>query len=239
MAGKAATKRENKNMQNEVGIPAPLPASTIAKQPRILLIATGKGGSSKTTLASSFAAAAAAEGYCVLVVDTDKQRTLSRWFERRPQELPTIACTAAPLSQAADVILSLINYDLIVVDTPPGLDDFETETRQLIGLADFVVIPSGSSIFDTESVTEFMGLVDDVGKRGAFVLSKINRRTKQYQVARQRLNLAGRLCPIDVPLSADFEGVIGLGASVLELKGARGAEDIAGVWAFVRKELGL
>ena len=38
-----------------------------------------------------------------------------------------------------------------------------------------------------------MSLVDDVGKRGAFVLSKINRRTKHYQVARQRLNQAGTL----------------------------------------------
>jgi chromosome partitioning protein len=239
MVENAAAKRGPKN-RTKVADGAAAPAtSEVVAQPRILLIATGKGGSSKTTLASSFAAAAAGEGQRVLVVDTDKQRTFSRWFERRRGELPEFECRAAPISQAADLILGLKGYDIVIIDTPPGLDDFEIETRQLIGIADFVVVPSGSSIFDTESVTEFMSLVDDVGKRGAFVLSKINRRTKQYQVARQRLNQAGTLCPIDVPLSADFEGVIELGASVLELKGARGAEDMAGVWTFVRKELGL
>jgi len=46
-------------------------------------------------------------------------------------------------------------------------------------------------------------------------------------------------CPPERGKITDFEGVIELGASVLELKGARGAEDIAGVWTYVRKELGL
>src|SRR3954463_507381 len=239
MVENATTKRVRDSRKKGNGTESNPATDEESRRPRILLIATGKGGSSKTTLASSFAAAAAAEGRRVLVLDTDKQRTFTRWFERRPGGLPVFECTAVPWSQAADLILGLAGYDLVVVDTPPGLDDFEIETRQLIGIADFVVVPSGSSIFDTESVTEFMNLVDDVGKRGAFILSKINRRTKQYQVARQRLNLAGTLCPIDVPLSADFEGVIELGASVLELKGARGADDMAGVWTYVRKELGL
>src|SRR4051795_7268695 len=107
MVENAAAKHKSKSRTKIVdGTAAPATSKAVA-QPRILLIATGKGGSSKTTLASSFAAAAAGEGRRVLVMDTDKQRTFSRWFERRPGELPEFECRTVPISQAADLILGL------------------------------------------------------------------------------------------------------------------------------------
>src|SRR5690349_9742050 len=125
MVENGAAKRKSKG-RNNVADGTAVPAdSEVVAQPRILLIATGKGGSSKTTLASSFAAAAAGEGRRVLVIDTDKQRTFSRWFERRPGELPEFECRTVPISQAADLILGLRGYDIVIIDTPPGLDDFE------------------------------------------------------------------------------------------------------------------
>src|SRR3954452_23245065 len=111
MVENATTKRVRDRRKKGNGTESNPATDEESRQPRILLIATGKGGSSKTTLASSFAAAAAGEGRRVLVMDTDKQRTFSRWFERRPGELPEFECRAVPISQAANLILGLTDYD--------------------------------------------------------------------------------------------------------------------------------
>lgn len=207
---------------------------------KVILIGSGKGGSGKTTFSSNFAAAAAGEGRRVAMVDLDSQQTLAKWWSRRPDDLPGMDCFAGRLSDPLSVIQELRDYDIIIIDTPPGLDDFPAQTKALIRHAHFVLIPTGVSRFDTESVTEFMATVQALGTAGAFVLSRVNRRAKSFLEAKHRLNLAGgRLCAIEVPSYEDFFLAAENGISVLEIRGAKGADDMLGVWAYVKKEIGL
>lgn len=216
-----------------------VPASSIAAN-KLILLGSGKGGSGKTTFSSNFAAAAAGEGRRVALVDLDSQQTLAKWWSRRPDDLPGMDCFAGRLSDPMDTIQGLTNYDVIIVDTPPGLDDFPSQTKALIRRADFVLIPTGVSRFDTESVSEFMATVQALGTSAAFVLSRVNRRAKSFLEAKHRLNLAGgRLCAIEVPSYEDFFLAAENGVSVVEIRGAKGVDDMLGVWAYVKKEIGL
>src|SRR4051812_30135983 len=55
-----------------------------------LLVLGPKGGVGKTTVVRNLAVAGVLSGLRVIVVDTDRQRTLSRWVDRRPESLPLI-----------------------------------------------------------------------------------------------------------------------------------------------------
>src|SRR3712207_1097833 len=106
-----------------------------AKAAKWLLVASGKGGSGKTSSSLNLAVYAAHEGLRVVLVDLDRQATLTRWFERRPDEAPAITLWAGGMADAVKAVReidALERIDLVVVDTPPGLDDHPEAARLLI-----------------------------------------------------------------------------------------------------------
>ena len=207
---------------------------------KTLVISSPKGGVGKTTLSRNLAVAAVSDGLSVMMADLDKQRSLSQWWARRPEELTHVDCLAAELADVADVIDAGRSADLLIIDTPTAVEEYPEPIKVLLLNADFVLIPSGVSRDDTESVARWMELVMGFRRPAAFVLTRVNRRAKSFLEARRRLNAAGgRLCPIELPLFEDFNTAAEIGASVLEMKGASGGDDVTGVWRFVAKEMGL
>lgn len=58
----------------------------------VLVIASQKGGSSKTSLAAHLAVAAELSGAGpVAMLDTDPQETLTAWWQQREAETPALA----------------------------------------------------------------------------------------------------------------------------------------------------
>jgi chromosome partitioning protein len=49
----------------------------------------------------------------------------------------------------------------------------------------------------------------------------------------------GRICPIEIPTYEDVAFTSSRGIGLLELKGGKGTEYVAGVWSFVRAEMGI
>ena len=47
------------------------------------------------------------------------------------------------------------------------------------------------------------------------------------------------MCPVEIPDYIDFEEAARIGISVLELRQAKGREQVEGVWNFVRANLGM
>ena len=161
--------------------------------------------------------------------------------ERHPEELvPPIPLFSRPL-QDLDSALSEIGrtrgIDLVIVDTPPGL-----EQRLLIGKllrrADFLLVPTSQSTADLKSAEEFMMAAAALGVRAAFLLSRTNQRWGSYRVARRFLNQVGDLCPVDVRDLRDIEATHdhGLGINEFGAK-AKGGEDLDAVWQYVRKAM--
>ena len=84
-----------------------------------------------------------------------------------------------------------------------------------------------------------MHFVARSGKPSAFILTRTTRNTISSKEAKLELNRAGRLCPIDIPASEDIKRAGRLGLGIMEIRGGFGAEEVNGVWHFVRNELGM
>jgi chromosome partitioning protein len=207
-----------------------------------LVVASGKGGSGKTSTSLNLAVYAAHEGLKVVAVDLDRQASLTRWYERRPEEAPPLILWAGGMSDASraiEEIGALEDVDLIVVDTPPGLDDHAEATRLLVTKADFVLVPTTQGTADIDSVVEWMKFLRRERARAGFLLNKVQRTHTRYRTAKLRLNRAGALCPVDVRLLDDIEATHDHGVGVCEIRRSRGSEDFAAVWDYVKHQLEL
>src|SRR3954471_7373035 len=79
---------------------------------------------------------------------------------------------------------------LVIVDTPPGLEQ-RLLISKLIRRADFVLVPTSQSTADLASAEEFMGAATAFGNNAAFLLSRTNQRWGSYRVAKKLLNSVG------------------------------------------------
>jgi chromosome partitioning protein len=145
----------------------------------------------------------------------------------------------ADASRAVIEIEALENVDLVIVDTPPGIDDYPKESRVLVKQADFVIVPTTHGTADLDSVIEWMAFLRRERVNAAFLLNKVQRSHRRYQEARTRLNAAGPLCPVDVRLLDDIEATHDLGVGAVEIRRSKAIEDIKAVWHFVCHQLQL
>jgi chromosome partitioning protein len=223
-----------------------------------LLIASGKGGSTKTTTARHFSAAAAHAELAVLTLDLDESPTLSEWWTKRPDTLPSIEHIRVPIHELVDTaglvpdgedegavigarveeaILGIDGYDLLIIDTPASLAAYPHHARALIKLSDLVVVPTRQYDDDINSVTKWMKLVGDLGGEGMFLLSDTQRRESAFEDAKRKLVKHGTLCAIDIPHFADIPRTLAKGTSVIDMRKGRGAEDYAAAFNVVRRKL--
>ena len=211
-----------------------------AKTAKWLVVASGKGGSGKTSSSLNLAVYATHEGLKVVAVDLDRQASLTRWYERRPDEAPSLVLWGGGMpdaSRAIQEIDALVGVDLVVVDTPPGLDDHPEAVRLLVEKADFVLVPTTQGTADIDSVVEWMKFLKRERTKSGFLLNKVQRTHTRYRTAKLRLNRAGALCPVDVRLLDDIEATHDHGVGVCEIRKSRGAEDFAAVWEYVKQQL--
>jgi chromosome partitioning protein len=237
----AKTKDHSKSSSEAAPTPMGAPET---KRPHILLAASPKGGVGKSTLSRNIAVAATASGLKVALADFDAQQSTVRWWERRPENMSEIAIFAAEMTptDVDDVLCQAREqeFDLLIVDTPTALEAYPEAFKALILASDMVLVPTGVSIDDTESVRDVMAQVVGLRKPGAYVLSKVDSRSRRsLNTARMRLNASGKLCPIEIPLYDDFVSAAELGVSVIEIKKAKGADEVVAVWTFARNEIGL
>ena len=219
-----------------------LPPRPERKQPKFLVCSSGKGGSGKTCLTRNLAVFAAHAGLKVATLDLDPQQGLTNWFGVRPEEaiaVPNVSVPLTELSRALQEVETLGDLDIVIVDTPPGVDSSPAEMRKLLLLADFVLVPTGQGAGDLRSVVEWMRFIRREERPSAFVLNLTVRSAGSFDRAKQRLIEAGDLCPFDVRLYESIRVSDEIGLSVLEMKGANGLTDIRGVWQYVRNALEL
>jgi chromosome partitioning protein len=122
----------------------------------ILVIANQKGGCGKTTTAVNLAGAFAQRGMDVLLVDSDPQGSAMKWRGLASGTFP-VGVIALPMPVLDQEIPKLAKkYDLVVIDTPPGM---ETITRSALVVADLAIIPLQPSPLDLWSGTDIVDLV--------------------------------------------------------------------------------
>jgi len=125
---------------------------------RTVLVINSKGGCGKTTVTTNLASYYAASGARVAIKDYDPQGSSLQWLRSRAGHLPRIhGANAAP--QKAHLLKSLQTWvpadtDILLIDAPGGVKGILLQ--ELLGKAEFVVIPVGPSSIDVHATADFL-----------------------------------------------------------------------------------
>lgn len=133
-----------------------------------------KGGVGKTTLAVHLATAFSRQGAKVLLLDADPQGSSLDWAAVRPSAatFPVVGLPRPTLHR--DISSLLPDYDLIVIDGPPRVNEL---ARSAVMASDLVLIPVQPSPYDIWAAKEIVDIIRDAGVfkeslKSAFVINR-------------------------------------------------------------------
>jgi chromosome partitioning protein len=124
----------------------------------VVVVAGRKGGIGKSTIAGNLAAEFFAMGHTVAALDADPQHSLAAWAEQGQGMLSKCVVKVkrgSPEELRAKVRAVRDTVDIVLVDTPPGMQDV---SYQAMLLADLVLLPCGPSPLDLFPLKEALGM---------------------------------------------------------------------------------
>jgi len=202
----------------------------------VLVFASQKGGSGKTTLSGHMAIAAMRAGVGrVAVVDTDPQGSLLAWAKARGDaNLVALKTTSEYLGE--DLLrLKEDGIRMVFVDTPPAANASIVEA---VRHADLVVVPTRPSPHDLRAVGSTIDIVEAHRKAMIFVVNSATPRAKITADAAVALSQHGTVAPVTVHHRVDYAGSMIDGRTVLEVSqdGRSGLEMVA-LWDYIAGRL--
>lgn len=202
----------------------------------VLVMASQKGGSGKTTLSGHLAVEAdKANIGPVALIDTDPQGSLAQWWNAREATSPHFAKVGLlQLSEALDQ-LRQSGVKLAVVDTPPAITD---SISQVVAHADLVVIPTRPSPHDLRSVGATVDIAERHGKPLVFVMNGATARARITGETAVALSQHGTVAPITLHHRVDFAASMVDGRSVGEVTPkSASAREIHDLWVYIQDRL--
>jgi chromosome partitioning protein len=202
----------------------------------VLVMASQKGGSGKTTLSGHLAVEAdKANIGPVALIDTDPQGSLAQWWNAREATTPHFARVGLlDLSEALDQ-LRQSGIKLAVVDTPPAITD---SISQVVAHADLVVIPTRPSPHDLRSVGATVDIAERHGKPLVFVMNGATARARITGETAIALSQHGTVAPITLHHRVDFAASMVDGRSVGEVTPkSASAKEIHDLWVYIQDRL--
>src|SRR5215475_8460289 len=119
----------------------------------VIVFASRKGGSGKSTLTAQIAAQAHKSSRPCLLIDADPQGSLTLWHGLRDTGEPALR---SGLRGVSDILKSAKkDYDWVFIDTPPTVSSAVTDA---IRAATLVIIPTRPTVFDLTAVRETIEL---------------------------------------------------------------------------------
>jgi chromosome partitioning protein len=199
---------------------------------KVIVLASQKGGSGKTTLAAHLAVAAVQAGQRAALIDTDPQHSLTTWAEKREAEEPPLIET--PDLRGAIGHLQAEGYDLVLIDTPPTVTPNITRT---IRLASLVVIPVRPSPLDVWAAGETVGVCQAQGIPFCFAVNQAIRNAGATTRTMGELSRHGVVSPSVIYTRIAFSDAMTAGLTAAELDPRnQGAQEIADLLAFMASQ---
>jgi chromosome partitioning protein len=208
----------------------------MAEGVRILVFASQKGGSGKTTLSGHIAVEAERTGDGpVALIDTDPQGSLAKWWNTRAAATPAFAQASLEDLDACIEHLKTIGFRLIVVDTPPAV----TETiAHVMARADLVVVPTRPSPHDLRAVGPTADIADSLRKPLVFVVNSATARARITSETAVALSQHGVVAPVMLHHRVDFAASMIDGRTVNDIQpDSKSAKEVSGLWMYLRDRL--
>lgn len=206
-------------------------------KPKVLVLASQKGGVGKTSLSAHLAVAAEQAGFGpVVIYDTDPQQSLVRWFQDREADTPKLAKGGIAELPATLERLGAGGVRLVVIDTPPAMTD---AIRAVIEHADFVLIPTQDGKTDLAAIGSTVRMVRELDRPFAFALTFIKRGTVQATEAAMLLSKHGPMAGTVAHRMA-FKTAWNDGRTALETEPrGKAADEVREIWSHVGEALGF
>lgn len=203
---------------------------------RVIVVASQKGGTGKTTLSGHLAVQAERAGAGpVALIDTDPQGSLAEWWNEREEPAPLFARARLEDLEQDLATLAGAGIKLAVIDTPPALTN---AIRRVVEAATLVLIPIRPSPHDLRAAVGTIDMVDTLDKPFVFVVNAATARARITADAAVTLSQHGTVAPVTVHQRTDFATSMINGSTVMEQGGnSRSADEIARLWQYVDARL--
>ena len=202
----------------------------------VLVLASQKGGSGKTTLSGHLAVEADHAGIGpVALIDTDPQGSLSHWWNSRKQSTPHFAKVGLLELGEALTGLKQAGVKLAVIDTPPAIT---ASISQVVAHADLVVIPTRPSPHDLRAVGATVDIAERHAKPLVFVINAATARARITGESAVALSQHGTVAPVTIHHRTDFAASMIDGRTVMEVDPeGRSAAEVTALWSYIADRL--
>jgi len=202
----------------------------------VVVFASQKGGSGKTTLSGHMAVAALRAGHGpVAVIDTDPQGSLLAWAQARGEGFLDVVKHGVDSLAEEVAALKQRGARMVIVDTPPAVTSNIVEA---IRIASLVVVPTRPSPHDLRAVGSTVDIVEACRKPMVFVVNSATPRAKITADAAVALSQHGTVAPITVHHRVDYAASMIDGRTVMEVgTDGRSAQEMAQLWEYLSSRL--
>jgi chromosome partitioning protein len=206
----------------------------------VVVFASRKGGSGKSTLTAHLAAHAHRPSRSCLLIDADPQGSLTLWHKLRNAEgLPLKAAQRG----VADIVKAAKRegVEWVLIDTPPTM---AASVAEAMRTATLVVVPCRPSVFDIEAVKETVAFARKMRKPYAVVINAAPPRRQEVEspmVTYARENLLDLGIPVwggQVTQRANFSLALAEGEGAKEYAAdSLAANEMARLWIAIEKSV--
>jgi chromosome partitioning protein len=202
----------------------------------VVVLASQKGGSGKTTLSGHLAVEAGKAGIGpVALIDTDPQGSLAQWWNAREAPTPHFAQAGVLELDEALAHLERAGMKLVVIDTPPAIT---ASIARVVAHADLVLVPTRPSPHDLRAVGATVDIAEKHNKPLVFVVNGATARARITGEAAVALSQHGTVAPVTLHHRVDFAASMTDGRTVGEAAPkSQSSKEIRDLWLYVQDRL--
>ena len=149
----------------------------------VVVVANPKGGVGKSTMATNIAGYFASRGHAVMLGDADRQQSSRLWLGLRPPGARPIATWEVGHERVAKPPRGTTH---VVLDTPAGMHG--TLAREMLKLADKVIVPLQPSVFDIFATRSFLDEMAEHAKATRLQVGIVGMRVDERTIAADKLH---------------------------------------------------
>jgi chromosome partitioning protein len=149
----------------------------------VVVVANPKGGVGKSTVATNMAGYFASKGHSVMLGDADRQQSSRLWMGLRPAAARRLGTWEL---NEANIVKPPKGTTHVVLDTPAGLHG--KVFREVMQLADKVIVPLQPSVFDIFATRSFLDELAEHRKASKMQVGIIGMRVDRRTIAADKLH---------------------------------------------------